>query len=764
MPDEDIKDQLFSNAYEGGGVTSDYKHEVFTIVSTDGHLEVVEVHVRPFKATTGRSLNTFLEVYGADNRNGNEYAGTFVPDTNDTYYGNGYQTVFLMNRAYDSASDTYTYSPVTDQKIRPIFSAEESATVYASVDNGGAKVQTSGRSEIPFTSGKAVQYTAVAEDGKNSANYWVTFLTQQSGGPKLFVNGTNVSSHYVTVDGKDMPQREVYLNNEDTASNKHDVFFANVGDADMTGLYVKLENAENVALDSYWTVGETTTLSAFDDMDYAITENYNIYGQLANMAKVRLVPVTDADGNVAFGAISGTLVIGYTGGGTEPVEEVRINLTGVAGIPKITTESVLDGVKYVPYSSIIQTSDMSGTDKMAFKVTGGALPKGLTLKSNGEIYGIPTEVGDFTFAVTAIYDSNEELTCEQTYTITVEDNTDNNVLATNDDVQGYPLLNAVPDVVDVQNFPAEGVLFRSEGAFDEFMAFYLDGKKLVEGRDYDASEGSTRIVIQSQTFKNAGNGTHTISAEFRTGGTADGEMHRTSQNVEVTGARGGFSGGGSGSGSSGSGSTGSSGVDVGNASAAVGVLSNAAKKIADGDMSYVTEVRTGAVKSALNKGNGIIVSIEQEIISSSRVPSVDMALLDKALGNGGSADVYMSIVAVIKDGTTGEVLGYLSQLPGAVQFTVDVPQSMLNAQKDGKYIYVMRVHDGKAEYLDTTIRNGKASFSSDKFSTYALVAVDQKLQGVRTGDPGVMLYAVSAIAATAAGAGVVMFRKRRKED
>lgn len=763
----DIKEQLFSNAHEvGGGYGADFsKGVVFTVIDIDGRVHQVAIKVIPFdESAIELSADTYMHMYGAkqETKNDSGYASSYSAYTldgmDDDYYGNGYQTVFLMNSTYDSASRKNIYTPVTDQKIRPSFSTGSKVSIFASVDGGAATKQVSGESLIPFTSGKAIQYSASAEDGTNLANYWVTFLTQQSGA-KLFVNAANDPSHYVTVDGKEMPQREVYLNDEH--DNKHDVFFANVGDADMTGLYVKLENAQNVALDEYWTVGDTTTLSAFTTTEERDSDgNYVSYGELANVAKVRLVPLTDADGNVLFGAISGTLVIGYTGSGTEPVEEVRINLTGIAGTPTITTTSVLDGVKYVPYSSVIQTNNMYGTSKMAFSVTGGALPTGLTLKPNGEIYGIPTKVGEYTFTITAIYDSNDEVKCEQTYTITIADNTDENVLATNDTAQGYPLLDMVPDV-NVRNFPADGVLFRSEGAFAEFVAFYLDGKKLVEGQDYESSEGSTRIVIQSQTFKNAGNGTHTISAEFRTGGTADGEMHRTSQNVEVTGARGGFSGGGSGS--SGSGSTGSSGVDVGNASAAVGVLSNAAKKIAGGDMSYVTEVRTGAVKSALNKGNGIIVSIEQELISSSRVPSADMALLDKALGSG-SADVYMSIVAVIKDGTTGEVLGYLSQLPGAVQFTVDVPQSMLNAQKDGKYIYVMRVHDGKAEYLDTTIRNGKASFSSDKFSTYALVAVDQKVQGVRTGDPGVMLYAVSAIAATAAGAGVVMFRKRRKED
>ena len=62
------------------------------------------------------------------------------------------------------------------------------------------------------------------------------------------------------------------------------LFFANIGDRDITGLYVRLEDAQNVALDPYWTVGETTTLSAF-----TTTEQKNSYGELANVAKIRLL-------------------------------------------------------------------------------------------------------------------------------------------------------------------------------------------------------------------------------------------------------------------------------------------------------------------------------------------------------------------------------------------------------------------------------------------------------------------------------------------
>ena len=116
---------------------------------------------------------------------------------------------------------------------------------------------------------------------------------------------------------------------------------------------------------------------------------------------------------------------------------------------------------------------------------------------------------------------------------------------------------------------------------------------------------------------------------------------------------------------------------------------------------------------------------------------------------------------VIRDGTTGELLGYVTQTSSNLQFTIDVPQYMLDAQKQGKYIYVMRVHGGKAEFLSTSIKDGKATFSANKFSTYTLVLMDRAVSGVRTGDAGIMTYTISAAVALA-GVGVLTMRRRKQ--
>ena len=737
----DIKAQLFADASVKGdnnGFKANYSKGVtFTVIDFSGnalHLTVKTVDTLQVNPSSYTGFN----VYGA-NQEANvgedeqpiypSYASYCLDYENDSYYTNGYRVVFLLK-----SGENNTYGPVTDQNIRPVFYTDDNVKVHASVGGAGAELQDSGSTLIPFTSGEPVQYTATAADGKTTQNYWVTFLTQQSG-PKLFVNAANDTTHYAEVDGQKMPQRELHLTGK---YSNHDVFFANVGDANITGLYVKLENAENVALDDYWTVGKTTTLSAFTTTDRTKT-----YGDLANTAKIRLVPAVDeSTGEMLSGAISGTLVIGYTGGGTEPVEEVRINLTGTAGEPRIITDGskLHNGVKYVPYSVLIQTNSMGSNDNMVFSVVSGKLPDGLSLKPNGEIYGVPTKPGTYTFTIKGVYGGNESSASTMDGTITIEKNTDENVLAVNDSEYGHKLIDAAPDKINMKNVvtrgglaylvvssPMEGgvtgemykwetpIALHSEGPLDECVKVFIDGKLLTEGVDYDAESGSTRVSIRTAALKNLSNGTHTIAIEFRENGDTDGDMKTTSQNITINGSK--------------DGSTSSGSKDSG--------------------------------KTTIDNGDGTYITTVTEVVTVGKLSSADKALLDALLNGRGDAGVYMDISAVVMERSTGKILRYLTETSSPLKVTVDIPQAMLDAQKDGKFIYVVRIHDGKAEFLDTTIRGSKATFSSDKFSTYALVTMDERVAGVKTGDAGVTAYVLVAFVAVAAGAGVVVAQKRR---
>ena len=235
-----------------------------------------------------------------------------------------------------------------------------------------------------------------------------------------------------------------------------------------------------------------------------------------------------------------------------------LTLTGIAGDPGILTKEIPDAVKYVPYGTMIQNSNKYEWNKVSYEIDGN-LPAGMTLKPNGEIYGVPTETGEFTFTVTMENSFNRFSDSKRTFTMTVLENTDANVDAATD--EGYYLKEKVQNVSLASS--ADQTLV-SNGEYGEFTDIFLDGVKLVSGVDYTSESGSTRITIRSQTLKASNQpGTHTLGVEFRTKDTST--LKRAAQNYQVTEKNNGGNGGNSDGGSSG-GNSGSSGSGGGNGS------------------------------------------------------------------------------------------------------------------------------------------------------------------------------------------------------
>jgi len=528
----DIKSQLFSDAQRSGGYKADFSKGVtFTVFTTNGKVfsltvKAVENTELP-EAPDPLSIDTYFRMNGANKTDSGSYNDKYdayvMPYDDDSYYYNGYQTVFLLDGS----------TAITDgTQIYPEFYVGNKVIAHLGHDGESTKKQESGKDFVSFKSGEAIHYSAVAESDEHLKNYWVTFLTKQSGA-KLFVNGaTNADPSHR--DENNNPIREVFL--DDAHGNHHDVFFANIGDAALTGLYVKLENPQSIKLDDYWQIREgtaATSLAAFDSTertmigDSSKTASYG-YGELKNVAKVRLVP----DGS---GAISGTLIIGSTA----TKEEVKIKLTGIAGVPKITTTSVVDGVKYVPYSSVIQTNNMYASDAVKFERIAGTLPGGMRVKPNGEVYGVPQAAGTFTFTVRATYNDDPSLYDEKEFTLLIKDNTDTNVYTATD--SGYTVIRPIGTNEGEYHFVLDGYKdqeFTSDGEYGYFIDLWLDGKKLTRGEDYLVKSGSTVVTIFGETMDANDNGsssTHTIAAEFREGDKEDGTLKRAAQNYVIEG-------------------------------------------------------------------------------------------------------------------------------------------------------------------------------------------------------------------------------------
>ena len=242
-------------------------------------------------------------------------------------------------------------------------------------------------------------------------------------------------------------------------------------------------------------------------------------------------------------------------------KEVRIKITGIAGTPKIVTETLSDqdAVKFVPYGVVLQTNYVGDEgEQFAFEINPGylygTLPAGIELTKTGALYGTPiSDAGEYSFKVRLVYHDgyNRYVLDEKAYTLNVKDNSDENVW--NETDTDYSVIKWIGNDSGNYHFVITELgdkVFSSNGTFDQFVAFYLDGKKLERDVDYTAESGSTVITIFDETINGTNDGqSHTIAAEFRTDGTTGdeapkSEIKRAAQNYTVNLSSSGGSGGG----------------------------------------------------------------------------------------------------------------------------------------------------------------------------------------------------------------------------
>lgn len=441
----------------------------FTVIVTDKPID------DDFSFTHQEDTN--FRVNGSEGySNSNQNAYVMSPNADSLYsnYDGAYQTVLLLDDQADLS------------RLRPTFWTNPGIKMYVGTE------QVSGLSERDFSKGP-VLYTARALDGRNVKNYFVTFAKAKRGCAELFVNGPD--------------KREVFL--DEAYENYHDILIANLGDEPLTGLRVDwIEAPENMRIDDYWTVGPgNDTLAGFTVVKDPKIE----YGEIPNVAKIRLIPTGE-------GTARGKLKISSANGGERIVELVK-----AADNPKIVTESLSDAVKYVPYSFMIQSNNIYEWNKVTFKQVGGNLPAGVNLLPNGELYGVPTEAGTFNFSVQMTNDYEYFVDSNTQYTLVVNDNTDKNVDDQTDD--GYTITTYIKNMT---SFYDQDLVI--EGAFGEFVDLWLNGDRLVRGEDYTAEDGSTKITVRSQTFKDKGvNGTNTIAGEYRD---SNHELKKAAQNFK----------------------------------------------------------------------------------------------------------------------------------------------------------------------------------------------------------------------------------------
>ena len=166
-------------------------------------------------------------------------------------------------------------------------------------------------------------------------------------------------------------------------------------------MYVWVLNATTIAAADqqailYWDINDTTTNP--DTAPAAPGNRWAFPAQapIPGSTTIDLTDLTTGSGSLATGA---RIVVGsYPKGTSGTTQAANFGLAPVTSALTINSNATLaTGIKNQAYNQTVTAT--GGNGSYTWTVTGGALPQGLTLGTNGAITGTPTEDGSFTATV-----------------------------------------------------------------------------------------------------------------------------------------------------------------------------------------------------------------------------------------------------------------------------------------------------------------------------------------------------------------------------
>lgn len=165
------------------------------------------------------------------------------------------------------------------------------------------------------------------------------------------------------------------------------------------------------------------------------------------------------------------------------------------------------------------------------------------------------------------------------------------------------------------------------------------------------------------------------------------------------------------------------------------------------------------------QGKEISIEIKAADISKS-IPKKEKESIKKEAGKDANVCMYLDIdlTKSIDGGSATEI----HNTNGAIEITIDLPESVINTdEKINRTYVVLRLHDGEVTVLPATVVNGKLTFATDKFSTYAVAYTDTDVNGkIISPETLVVNYElyIALIALVVLGITLVISRKSRKEN
>ena len=135
-------------------------------------------------------------------------------------------------------------------------------------------------------------------------------------------------------------------------------------------------------------------------------------------------------------------------------------------------------------------------------------------------------------------------------------------------------------------------------------------------------------------------------------------------------------------------------------------------------------------KKEIENGSTVSVSMEVKDVTAT-VSESDKKLVEdkvKEVLNNGVVGAYLDLTLLKKVGSLKEVS--VTETAAGVVVKLDIPESLKNTDSSVERKYtVVRIHDGVAEALETSCENGVITFTTDKFSTYAICYEDVAATG-----------------------------------
>lgn len=126
------------------------------------------------------------------------------------------------------------------------------------------------------------------------------------------------------------------------------------------------------------------------------------------------------------------------------------------------------------------------------------------------------------------------------------------------------------------------------------------------------------------------------------------------------------------------------------------------------------------IKNAIKAGKAIGTQLDISSVSESSLSEAELTAIKDLAGNDNIALITDISIDMNIDGSK---VANITKLPNNITITMDIPTTL---QSGNRNFSVIRIHNGKAEILPTTVIAGgtKVSFRTDRFSTYALIYSD----------------------------------------